>query len=105
MRIRGDGVELEVNDDGPHEGAAVLLIHGFPDSSYLWRHQVEALTGAGLRTIVPDMRGFGESDKPAAVEDYRLTRAVADLVAVLDALDIATASVVGHDWGAAVAWI
>jgi pimeloyl-ACP methyl ester carboxylesterase len=105
MRIRGDGVELEVRDEGGAEEPPVLLVHGFPDSSYLWRHQVEALTGAGLRAIVPDMRGFGASDKPAAVEDYRLTRAVADLVAILDALGIKRARLVGHDWGAAVAWL
>src|SRR3954462_10400767 len=105
MGIPGDGIEVEVHAGGGGEAPPVLLVHGFPDSSHLWRHQVEALTGAGLRTIVPDMRGFGASDKPAAVEDSRLTRAVADLVAILDALDIETASVVGHDWGAAVAWI
>jgi pimeloyl-ACP methyl ester carboxylesterase len=105
MRVRGDGVELEVRDQGSADAPPVLLVHGFPDSSYLWRHQVEALTGAGLRAIVPDMRGFGASDKPAAVEDYRLTRAVADLVATLDALGILRASLVGHDWGAAVAWL
>jgi pimeloyl-ACP methyl ester carboxylesterase len=105
MRIPGDGVELEVNVDGEPDGPPVLLVHGFPDSAYLWRHQIEALTDAGLRTIAPDMRGFGASDKPAAVEDYRLTHAVADLVAVLDALEIEQAKVVGHDWGAAVVWI
>jgi pimeloyl-ACP methyl ester carboxylesterase len=105
MRIRGDGVELEVHDEGRRDGPAVLLVHGFPDSSYLWRHQVEALTAAGLRTVAPDMRGFGASDKPTDVDDYRLTRAVADLVAILDALGIDKATVVGHDWGAAVAWI
>jgi pimeloyl-ACP methyl ester carboxylesterase len=105
MRIEADGIELEVRDEGAADAAPVLLIHGFPDSGYLWRHQVEALTNAGLRTIVPDMRGFGASDKPPDVEDYRLTRAVADLVAILDALDIREAKVVGHDWGAAVAWL
>lgn len=105
MRIRGDGIELEVRDEGDADDPPVLLVHGFPDSSYLWRHQVEALTAAGLRAIVPDMRGFGASDKPAAVEDYRLTRAVADLVAILDALGIQQAKLVGHDWGAAVAWV
>jgi pimeloyl-ACP methyl ester carboxylesterase len=105
MRIQGDGVELEVRDDGDRDAPAVLLVHGFPDSSHLWRHQIAALNGAGRRTIAPDMRGFGASDRPADVEAYRLTRAVADLVAVLDALDLERASVVGHDWGAAVAWI
>src|SRR5919108_2913975 len=102
-RIPGDGVELDVLDEG--EGAPVLLVHGFPDSSHLWRHQVPALTGAGLRAIAPDMRGFGASDRPEAVEAYRLGRAVADLLALLDALGIGRAHVVGHDWGAAVAWL
>ena len=64
-----------------------------------------ALTAAGLRAIAPDMRGFGESDAPRAVEEYRITRAVADLVAVLDALGVERARVVGHDWGAAIAWV
>jgi len=105
MRIPGDGVELEVQVDGDPDGPPVLLVHGFPDSAYLWRHQIEALTSSGLRTIAPDMRGFGQSEKPTSVEDYRLTRAVADLVAVLDALEVEQAKVVGHDWGAAVVWI
>src|SRR6201989_3004530 len=102
-RVRGEGVELEVLDEGA--GPPVLLVHGFPDSSHLWRHQVAALTGAGLRAIAPDMRGFGASDRPGGVEDYRLSRAVGDLVAVLDALEVERAHVVGHDWGAAVAWL
>jgi pimeloyl-ACP methyl ester carboxylesterase len=105
MRIRGDGVELEVHVEGEETGPPVLLVHGFPDSSDLWRHQTSALTDAGLRTIAPDMRGFGRSDKPTDVGDYRLTNAVADLVAILDALNIEQAKVVGHDWGAAVVWI
>jgi pimeloyl-ACP methyl ester carboxylesterase len=103
-RVPGDGIELAVLDDGDPDAPAVLLVHGFPDSADLWRHQVPALTGAGLRAIAPDMRGFGESDKPDAVEDYRLSRAVADLGAVLDALGVERARVVGHDWGAAVSW-
>jgi pimeloyl-ACP methyl ester carboxylesterase len=102
-RIQGDGVELDVLDEG--EGPAVLLVHGFPDSSHLWRHQVPALTAAGLRVIAPDMRGFGASDRPAEVAAYRLSRTVADLVAILDALGIDRARVVGHDWGAAVSWL
>jgi pimeloyl-ACP methyl ester carboxylesterase len=105
MRIRGDGIELEVSVEGDAGAPPVLLVHGFPDSARLWRHQVEALTNAGLRTIAPDMRGFGASDKPKDVEAYRLTHAVADLVAVLDALDVPRAHLVGHDWGAAVSWV
>jgi pimeloyl-ACP methyl ester carboxylesterase len=101
-KVRGDGIELAVLDEG--QGPAVLLLHGFPDSSYLWRHQVPALVGAGLRVIAPDLRGFGESDKPEDVEAYRLHHSVADVVAVLDALGVERAHVVGHDWGAGLAW-
>jgi pimeloyl-ACP methyl ester carboxylesterase len=101
-RIRGDGVDLAVLDEG--EGAAVLLLHGFPDSSQLWRHQIPALVDAGMRAIAPDLRGFGESERPEGVEEYAIARSVADMVAVLDALDVERAHVVGHDWGAGLAW-
>jgi pimeloyl-ACP methyl ester carboxylesterase len=101
-RIRADGVELAVLDEG--EGAAVLLLHGFPDSSQLWRHQIPALVGAGMRAIAPDLRGFGESERPEGVEEYAIARSVADMVAVLDALGVERAHVVGHDWGAGLAW-
>jgi pimeloyl-ACP methyl ester carboxylesterase len=102
-RVIGDGVELAVQDEG--DGPPVLLIHGFPDSSRLWRHQVPALTAVGHRVVVPDLRGFGDSGKPAEVEAYGLPHAVADMVAVLDALGLERAAVVGHDWGAMVAWM
>jgi pimeloyl-ACP methyl ester carboxylesterase len=102
-RVMGDRVELAVHDEG--DGPTVLLVHGFPDSSWLWRHQVPVLTAAGFRVIAPDLRGFGESDRPEAVEAYGLAHSVADLVAVLDALGIERARVVGHDWGAVVAWL
>jgi pimeloyl-ACP methyl ester carboxylesterase len=102
-RMQGDGVTLAVQDEG--EGQPVVLLHGFPDSSHLWRKQVPVLVDGGLRIIAPDLRGFGESDRPEAVEDYGLRRSVADVVAILDALEIERAHVVGHDWGAAVAWL
>ena len=101
-RVKGDGVTLAVLDEGA--GKPVLLIHGFPDSHQLWRHQMRALTAAGMRAIAPDLRGFGESGKPDAVQDYAVGRSVADMVAVLDELGVERAHVVGHDWGAAVAW-
>jgi pimeloyl-ACP methyl ester carboxylesterase len=66
----------------------VLLLHGFPDSSRVWRHQVPALVAAGMRVIAPDLRGFGESDKPEPVEEYAIGRSVADMVALLDGLGI-----------------
>jgi pimeloyl-ACP methyl ester carboxylesterase len=102
-RINGDGLELAVSVSG--EGTPVLLLHGFPDSSRLWRNQLPALHDQGFLTIAPDLRGFGESGKPADVSEYRVGRSVADLVAILDALEIPKAHVVGHDWGAGVAWM
>ena len=101
-RMTGDGTSLAVLDEG--EGRPVLLLHGFPDSSHVWRHQIPALVAAGMRVIAPDLRGFGESDKPDAVEEYAVARSVADIVALLDGLGIERTHVVGHDWGAAVAW-
>ena len=85
-------------------GTPVLLLHGFPDSSHLWRHQIPALVAAGFRTITPDLRGFGESEKPPAIEDYAMTRSIADMLAVLDALELERAHIVGHDFGAGLAW-
>src|SRR3954447_22900781 len=97
-RIAGDGVELTVQDEG--DGEAVILLHGFPDTHRLWRNQIPALRDAGYRTIAPDLRGFGASDKPADVDAYRIHHSVADVVEILDALEIDSAHVVGHDWGA-----
>lgn len=102
MRIETNGVGLEVELQA--EGKPVVLLHGFPDSGRMWRHQVEALTQAGFRTVVPDQRGYGRSDKPTEVSAYSLPFLVADVVEMLDALSIERAHVVGHDWGAAVAW-
>jgi len=102
MEIDNGGVRIHVEVAG--EGRPVLLLHGFPDSGALWRYQVPALTAAGFRVVVPDLRGFGASDAPADVEAYSILHTVGDLVAVLDRLDIARAHVVGHDFGAATAW-
>jgi pimeloyl-ACP methyl ester carboxylesterase len=101
-RVAGDGVTLAVLDEG--EGRPVLFLHGFPDSSHLWRHQMTALVDSGMRVIAPDLRGFGESDKPTAVDEYAVSRSVADVLALLDGLGIERTHLVGHDWGAVVAW-
>src|SRR3712207_6640960 len=82
-RITGDGVELSVLDEG--EGPAVLLIHGFPDSAQLWRHQIPTLKDAGFRVVAPDLRGYGDSDKPQEIDAYRVGHSVSDLTKVLDA--------------------
>jgi pimeloyl-ACP methyl ester carboxylesterase len=102
-RIPRDGVSLHVDDHG--SGKPVLLLHGWPDSSYLWRNQIPFLVANGFRAIAPDQRGFGRSDRPEGVAAYSLLNAVADLVGILDALGIDKADIVAHDWGAAVAWI
>lgn len=96
-------ITYAVVDEG--EGPAVLLLHGFPDSSHLWRHQVPALVDAGFRVIAPDLRGFGDSSKPLGVENYALTRILGDVTDLLKKLGVPRAHVVGHDWGAAVAWL
>lgn len=102
MRVdaNGVGIEYEVIGDGP----PVVLLHGFPDSGRLWRHQVPALAEAGFKVIVPDMRGYGRSDKPPEVAAYTMELLAGDVLAVMDAAGIERARVVGHDWGAAVAW-
>jgi len=97
------GVSLHVEDQGT--GPAVVLLHGWPDSTYLWRHQVPFLTGHGFRVVAIDQRGFGQSDKPQDVEAYAVPHLVGDVVGVLDALGLECVHLVGHDWGAFVAWL
>lgn len=96
--------ELDFNVYEEGSGPPVLLLHGFPDSSSLWRHQIPALVRAGFRAIAPDLRGFGESSRPEAIEAYAIPTALGDVTGILDALGIGRAHVVGHDWGAALAW-
>ena len=99
---RGD-VRIAVDVQG--EGTPVVLLHGFPDDHGLWRNVAPGLNRAGMRTIAPDLRGFGAStllDDPA---DHALTEHVADVTAILDQLEIERAHIVGHDWGAVVAWM
>lgn len=103
-RVRVGEVEIAVTDHGASDAEAVLMIHGFPDSARLWRNQVPAVVDAGYRAIAPDVRGFGRSDKPEDVSAYQLSVLAADMVAVLDNAGVEAAHVVGHDWGAAIAW-
>lgn len=100
-----DEVRIHYVEAGPADGPLVVLLHGFPEFWYSWRHQIPALSAAGLRVIAPDMRGYNLSSKPDAVSAYapsRLARDVRDLIAERGA---PTACVAGHDWGAAVAWL
>jgi pimeloyl-ACP methyl ester carboxylesterase len=89
---------------GPSDGRLVLLLHGFPQTSWSWRHVWPALADAGCRVVAPDQRGYSPGASPDGVEAYRTPQLVADVVGVLDALGAEQADVVGHDWGAAVAW-
>jgi pimeloyl-ACP methyl ester carboxylesterase len=100
--VETNGISLYVEEHG--EGTPVLMLHGWPDSARLWRHQVPALMADGYRVITPDLRGFGRSEHPAEVRSYGLQNVVGDVRALLDQLEVPTAHVVGHDWGAAVAW-
>lgn len=93
---------FQITDEG--SGPPVLMLHGFPDSARLWRHQIPALVDAGYRVIAPDQRGFGQSDKPQAVEAYEIPEVLGDTLALLDALDLDRVRLVSHDWGAAVGW-
>jgi pimeloyl-ACP methyl ester carboxylesterase len=101
--ITVNGVSLHVEDHG--SGTPVLLMHGWPDSARLWRHQIPVLVDAGYRVVAPDMRGFGRSDRPTEVAAYRGDQPLRDMVELLDALNIETAHLVGHDWGAFIAWL
>lgn len=95
---------LEMNVLVADEGEPLLLLHGFPDSSKLWRNMVPRLTDAGYRVIAPDQRGFGNTDAPPHKHDYTIQRIAADAIAVLDTLGIERAALMGHDWGAAIGW-
>jgi pimeloyl-ACP methyl ester carboxylesterase len=102
-RIRVGEVVFNVAEIG--SGPPILLLHGWPDSWHLWHAQMHALARSGHRVLAPDLRGFGESDQPDAVEDYSLRLLIGDVVSILDQFDIERADVVGHDWGAALAWL
>ena len=86
------------------EGPAVVFLHGFPDSREVWRYQVQAVADAGYRVIVPDQRGFGDAGRPEGVEHYRIQALAADIIGIMDQLDIDQARLVGHDFGAGLAW-
>jgi len=100
--VRANGLNHQVVDEG--SGPMVLLLHGWPETSYTWRHQIPALAAAGWRVVAPDVRGYGGTDAPADVGAYRLTELVADAAGIVEALGEKQAVVVGHDWGASIAW-
>jgi pimeloyl-ACP methyl ester carboxylesterase len=100
--VETNGIRVHVAEAG--SGPLVVLLHGFPESWYSWRHQLPALAAAGYHAVAPDMRGYGQSDRPEAIDKYSIFHLVGDVVGLLDALGTPQAVVVGHDWGAPVAW-
>jgi pimeloyl-ACP methyl ester carboxylesterase len=103
-RLAVNGVSLAVAEHGPPDGPVIVLLHGFPELGYSWRHQVGPLAEAGYRLLVPDMRGFGDSDAPASVDAYAIDVVARDVLGLLDHAGVSRGIVIGHDWGADVAW-
>lgn len=101
-RIPTNGIHLRAVVEG--KGALCILVHGWPESWYSWRHQIEPLVKAGYRVCVPDVRGYGGSDKPEAIEAYDLKSITGDIVGLIDALGERRAILIGHDWGAPIVW-
>lgn len=97
-----NGIRMHIAEQG--EGPLVILCHGFPECWYVWRHQIAALAAAGYRVVAPDQRGYGLSDRPQEIDQYHILTLTADIVGLVHALGEEQAVIVGHDWGAVVAW-
>ena len=100
--VETNDIRIHIAEQGV--GPLVVLCHGFPECWYSWRHQLPALAEAGFHAVAPDMRGYGQSDRPDAIDQYTLLHLVGDMVGLLDALGAESAVIAGHDWGAPVAW-
>jgi pimeloyl-ACP methyl ester carboxylesterase len=104
LELAVGGLVFEARAAGPPDGELVLLLHGFPQTSLAWRHQLQALGAAGYRAVAPDQRGYSPRARPLDVGEYRADRLVGDVLGFADALDAETLHLVGHDWGGALAW-
>src|SRR5215472_17330833 len=100
--VEANGIRLHIAEQG--QGPLVVLCHGFPESWYSWRHQVAAVSAAGFRAVAPDMRGYGGTEAPESIDQYTLMHLVGDMAELVKALGETKAVIVGHDWGAPVAW-
>ena len=100
--VETNGIRMHLAEAG--EGPLVVLCHGFPESWYSWRHQLPALAEAGFHGVAPDMRGYGRTERPEAIDQYTLLHLVGDMVGLVDVLGVELAVIAGHDWGAPVAW-
>ena len=104
MWLQTNGIRLHVIQSGPVDGPLVVMLHGFPEFWYGWRHQIGPLAQAGFRVLVPDQRGYNLSDVPSPVSAYSLEQLARDVMGLVDGLGRKDCYLVGHDWGAAVAW-
>jgi pimeloyl-ACP methyl ester carboxylesterase len=100
--VETNGINMHIAEVG--KGPLVILCHGFPEMWYSWRHQLRALSEAGFHAVAPDQRGYGKTDRPRAIDDYNILKLTGDIVGLVHALGKGSAVVVGHDWGAPVAW-
>ena len=103
-QIQTNGISMHIAEAGADDGPLVVMVHGFPELWYSWRHQLPALAEAGYHAVAPDVRGYGDTDKPHEIEAYSMREMVADTVGILDALGEEQARVIGHDWGSPIAW-
>src|SRR5215468_1973913 len=100
--VETNGIRMHIAEQGT--GPVVLLLHGFPEGWYSWRHQLVALAAAGFHAVAPDQRGYGRTGGPAEPSQYTMLHLVGDVIGLMDALGADEAVVAGHDWGAPVAW-
>ena len=105
LQIDAGGFTFSARAAGPPDGRPVLLLHGFPETSWSWRQLLSDLGDAGHRAVAPDQRGYSPGARPAAIEDYALGHLVGDVLALADTLEMATFDLIGHDWGGMVAWV
>ena len=103
-RRQVNGLSLHVVEEGPETGPLLVLLHGFPEFWWAWRHQITPLAEAGFHVVAPDMRGYNLSDAPQDIGSYRLDRLVADVAALADSFGADRFDVIGHDWGGVIAW-
>ncbi|KAL9237701.1 hypothetical protein vseg_012221 [Gypsophila vaccaria] len=102
--VKLNNIKIHIAEKGPQDGPVVLFLHGFPELWYSWRHQILSLSALGYRAVAPDMRGYGDTDAPMEAHKYTYGHIVGDLVALIDELEVDKVFLVGHDWGALVAW-
>lgn len=102
--IKTNGITLHTKVAGPETGPLVILLHGFPEFWYGWKNQITPLAEAGYRVVVPDQRGYNLSDKPRGLGNYTIGKLRDDIVGLIDHFQREKAVIIGHDWGALVAW-